>query len=80
MQRQRVDVIITLDGVHGVELNIKEEEDESIKSWAQTITQTSDSCNHPLDHTCKWRWQLVIPDAETFSQPLTSELPALSEM
>lgn len=53
MQRQGVDVEFSLDGVHGVELDVEEEEDESVQSWTQTITQTSDPCYHPLDHTCR---------------------------
>lgn len=51
VQRQRVNAVISLNGVHGVQLHIKEKEDETIKSWTQTITQTSDPCDHPLDHT-----------------------------
>lgn len=54
MQRQGVDVVVSLDGVHGVELDVEEEEDESVQSRAQTVTQTSDPCDHPLNHTCRW--------------------------
>lgn len=52
MQRQRIDVEVPLDGVHGVELHVEEEEDKSVQSWTQTITQPSDARYHPLDHTC----------------------------
>lgn len=60
MQRQGVNVVITLDGVHGVELDIEEEEDESIESWTQTVTQASDPCDHPLSHTCRQQWEVIL--------------------
>lgn len=53
MQRQRVDAIIPLDGVHGVELDVKEEEDESVESWTQTVAQTPDPCDHALNNACR---------------------------
>lgn len=53
MQRQGVNVEVSLDGVHGIELNVEEEEDKSVQSWTQAITETSDSCYHALDHTCR---------------------------
>lgn len=60
LQRQGVDVEFSLDGVQGVELDVEEEEDESVQSWTQTITQTSDSCDHPLDHTCRGRKVMLL--------------------
>lgn len=68
MQRQGVNVEVSLDGVHGIELNVEEEEDKSVQSWTQAITETSDSCYHPLDHTCRGghRWlMLLIITADT---------------
>lgn len=52
VQRQRVDVEVSLDGLHGVELHVKQEKDESVESRAQTVTQPSDARYHPLDDAC----------------------------
>lgn len=57
VQRQGVYVEVSLDGIHGVELHIEQEEYKSVQSWTQPITQASDACYHPLDHTCRsWYW------------------------
>ncbi len=37
--------------LHVVQLHVEEEEDEAVQSRTQTITQTSDTCDHPLGHT-----------------------------
>lgn len=60
VQRQGVNVEVSLDGVHSVELDVEEEEDKSVQSWTQTITQASDPCYHPLDHTCRDRRQVTL--------------------
>lgn len=52
VQRQRVDVELSLDGVHGVELHVEEKKDKSVQSRAQAITQSSDACYHALDDAC----------------------------
>lgn len=53
MQRQRVDVEVSLDGVHGVELHVEQKEDKSVESRAQAVAQASDACDHPLDDSCR---------------------------
>lgn len=52
VQWQGVDVVVSLDGVHGVKLDVEEKEDESVQSWAEAVTQTSDARDHPLHHAC----------------------------
>lgn len=34
-----------------VQLHVEQEEDEAVESRTQTVTQTSDTCDHPLSHT-----------------------------
>lgn len=53
MQRQRVHVEVSLDGVHGVELHVEQEKDKSVQSRAQAVAQSSDACDHPLDDSCR---------------------------
>lgn len=79
MQRQGVDVEVSLDGVHGVEFDVEEEEDESVQSWTQTITQPSDARYHPLDHTCRscywscyWRHVTAADTLKTVSDDIFS--------
>lgn len=50
---QRQDVKVSLDWVHGVELHVEEEEDESVERWAEAVTKPSDARYHPLDDACR---------------------------
>lgn len=51
VQRQGVDAEVSLDGLHRVQLHVEQEEDEPVQSRTQTVTQTPDPRDHPLDHT-----------------------------
>lgn len=37
--------------LHVSQLHVEEEEDEAVESWTQTVAQTSDTCDYPLNHT-----------------------------
>lgn len=40
-----------LSGVQFTELHVEQVEDEAVERWTQTVTQSSDSRDHPLHHT-----------------------------
>lgn len=42
------DAVVSLDGRDSAQLDVEEEEDEAVERRAQSVTQTSDACDHPL--------------------------------
>lgn len=77
VQGQGVNVVFSLDGVHGVDVDVEEEEDEAVQSRPQTVTQTSDPRDHALDDTCRARGRVV--NRKLLQGALSSRNAALGE-